>query len=88
MSLGKRVIVLRDVTERVEGLWEGLGKLVGTDDHLINQGLQTFYSTDFQDKTSTVFGDGKAVERICNILKEKLNMTEKRTGRVVIGTNG
>lgn len=88
MSLGKRVIVLRDVTERVEGLWEGLGKLAGTDELLIHKGLQAFYSTDFQDKTSTVFGDGKAVERIGNILKEKLNMAEKRTGRVVIGANG
>jgi UDP-N-acetylglucosamine 2-epimerase len=88
MSLGKRVIVLRDVTERVEGLWEGLGKLVGTNELLIYEGLQAFYSKDFQDRTSTIFGDGKAVERICNILKVKLHVAEKWAGRVVVETSG
>jgi UDP-N-acetylglucosamine 2-epimerase (non-hydrolysing) len=72
MSLGKRVLVLRDVTERVEGLWEGLGKLVGTNELLIYEGLEDFYSNDLQDKISTIFGDGMAVERITNILKTKL----------------
>jgi UDP-N-acetylglucosamine 2-epimerase (non-hydrolysing) len=88
MSLGKRVIVLRDVTERVEGLWEGLGKLVGADESLIYEGLETFYSKDFQDKPSKVFGDGKAVDKICNILKLKLHMAEKKSGRVVMDRGG
>lgn len=88
MSLGKRVIILRDVTERVEGIWEGLGRLVGTDELLINEGLQAFYSDDFQSKASTIFGDGKSVEQICNILKVKLHMAEKRSGKVVLSVDG
>lgn len=86
ISLGKRVLILRDVTERVEGLREGLGMLVGTDEFLIYEGLKAFYSKNFQDQISTVFGNGKAVEQICNILKMKLHMAEKKSGRVVIST--
>ena len=86
--MGKRVIILRDVTERVEGLSEGLGMLVGTNEFLIYEGLKTFYSKNFQAKISTVFGDGKAVEQICNILKIKLHMAEKKSGRVVMNIGG
>lgn len=88
MSLGKRVIILRSVTERVEGLWEGLGSLVGTDEFLIYREMEAFYSESIQNKTSTVFGDGKSVERICNILKMNLHMAEKKSGRVVMSTGG
>lgn len=88
ISLGKRVIILRDVTERVEGLSEGLGMLVGTNEFLIYEGLKIFYSKNFQAKISTVFGDGKAVEQICNILKIKLHMAEKKSGRVVMNIGG
>ncbi|MFA6534938.1 MAG: UDP-N-acetylglucosamine 2-epimerase (non-hydrolyzing) [Candidatus Babeliales bacterium] len=84
MSLGKRVIILRDVTERIEGLWEGLGKLVGVNEFLIYEGLEAFYSKDCQDRTSTIFGDGNAVNQICNILKIKLYMAEKKSGKVVM----
>ena len=90
MSLGKRVLVLRDVTERVEGLWEGLAKLVGTDELLIYEELTKLCSSDLGDKVSNIFGDGMAVERITNILRVKLSVTqgavaERRVGRVVLG---
>jgi UDP-N-acetylglucosamine 2-epimerase (non-hydrolysing) len=88
MSLGKRVLILRDVTERVEGLWEGLGKLVGTDEPLIYEGLEDFYSSDSQEKASTIFGDGLAVERIANILKIKLLMSAEGRAKGVVVNKG
>jgi UDP-N-acetylglucosamine 2-epimerase (non-hydrolysing) len=71
VSLGKFVLVLRDVTERVECFWEGLGRLVGTRKDLIMQGLQECYEG-VGLESSNVFGDGNAVQRITTILKSKL----------------
>jgi len=72
MSLGKYVLILRNVTERLEGVWDGLGRLVGTDESLLMKGLEDFYSQGLQDRPSTVFGDGQSVSRIVNIVKTKL----------------
>ena len=73
MSIGKKVIILRDVTERIEGVWEGLGMLAGTDENLITKYMSEFYllpNTDAQ--ATTIYGDGKASARIVSILKTKL----------------
>lgn len=72
-SLGKPVLVLRDVTERPEGVTAGTLKLVGT-----NQ--QTIFSTAdmlLRDETAyqvmselqNPYGDGKASERIIDVIK-------------------
>ncbi len=72
VSLGKYVLVLRDVSERVECFWEGFGQLVGTHENLIMQGLQDCYhGIDLKKMGSNVFGDGKAVQRIITILTKK-----------------
>lgn len=73
ISLGKRVLILRDVTERVECLWTGLGRLVGTNETLIYEGLNAFCFSDQKDEHKEIFGDGKAVGRIVNILKTSLH---------------
>ncbi len=78
VSLGKKVLVLRDFTERWEGIWDGMEMLVGTDEQLIRDGMKTFYnSCKREDKKrekhgSTVYGDGHASRRIINILRNFL----------------
>ena len=39
ISLGKHVLILREKTERVEGVWAGLATIVGTDKHTIHRTL-------------------------------------------------
>lgn len=73
-SLGKPVIVLRDVTERQEGVDAGTAKLVGTDKHLII--YETSRLLDNQEeytkmsKAVNPYGDGKASERIVELLSK------------------
>lgn len=74
VSLGKRVLCLRDVTERSEGIWEGVEVLVGTDPERVLSGMQEFYRMDSVEvDPSTIYGDGHACHRIVSILKSKLN---------------
>nr|WP_052245704.1 UDP-N-acetylglucosamine 2-epimerase (non-hydrolyzing) [Sporosarcina sp. ZBG7A] len=76
-SLGKPVIVLRDTTERPEGIDAGTLKLAGTDedtifklaDELLSD--QTAYES--MAKASNPYGDGHASERIVEALKKYLN---------------
>ncbi len=84
MSLGKRVLILRDVTERIEGLWAGLGKLAGTDENLIYEGLSVFCSSEVNNEKNEIFGNGSAVERIIQILKIKMypSTMEKRFEKI------
>ena len=74
VSLGKRVLVLRDITERWEGVWDGSEKLVGTNDKLIYSGMQEFYRMDdLSINASSVYGDGHACNRIVSIIKSRFN---------------
>lgn len=86
VSLGRRVLCLRDVTERQEGVWEGLELLVGTDEEKIINGLECFYKQSNVLPSSSVYGDGKACFRIVSILKEKLKLDSSvvTQGRVAI----
>lgn len=75
-SLGKPVIVLRDTTERPEGIEAGTLKLAGTEEETIYQ-LANELLTDQQaynamSKASNPYGDGKASQRIVIALKEFL----------------
>lgn len=72
MSLGKQVIILREVTERVEGVWEGLGRIVGTNDTLLRDTLEEFCNKQMSDTPSYVFGDGRSAYKIAQIIKSKL----------------
>jgi UDP-N-acetylglucosamine 2-epimerase (non-hydrolysing) len=69
VSLGKPVLVLRDVTERWEGVWEGAEILVGTNQELILQNMEKLYHTQLQHCASTIYGDGSACKRIVSVLK-------------------
>lgn len=79
-SLGKPVIVLRDTTERPEGIKAGTLKLAGTDEETIyslSKELLTDEAAYSQmSKASNPYGDGHASERIVAALLEYLNRQE------------
>jgi UDP-N-acetylglucosamine 2-epimerase (non-hydrolysing) len=77
VSLGKRVLCLRDVTERMEGVWDGSEELVGTDEALIFKALEKFYMlSDTNLPVSYVYGDGNACKRIVSIVRNKLGLKQ------------
>ena len=74
-SLGKPVLVMRDTTERPEGIKAGTLKLVGTDEETIYTEFQRLLTDkaayDTMAKASNPYGDGHACERIASILCDK-----------------
>lgn len=81
-SLGKPVLVMRDTTERPEGIAAGTLKLVGTDEEVIYRNFSELLSNkdayDAMSKASNPYGDGFASERIADILEEKDNEKNKK----------
>ncbi len=75
-SLGKPVLVMRDTTERPEGIKAGTLKLVGTDEEFIydtfKQLLTDKNEYEKMSMASNPYGDGFACKRIADILSEKL----------------
>ncbi len=73
-SLGKPVLVVREVTERPEGVEAGTLKLVGTDTAtIVEAGNTLFRDTSAYEAMSGAknpYGDGHAAERIVKILRE------------------
>jgi UDP-N-acetylglucosamine 2-epimerase (non-hydrolysing) len=71
-SLGKPVLVLRQVTERPEAIEAGTARLVGTDRELIVQTVQKLLDDrqeyDKMARTANPFGDGRAALRVVDIL--------------------
>lgn len=71
-SLGKPVLVMRDTTERPEGIVAGTLKLVGTEEETIYNEFSRLLSDreeyDAMSKASNPYGDGHACERIADIL--------------------
>ena len=79
-SLGKPVLVMRDTTERPEGIAAGTIKLVGTKEEKIYDEFSRLLSDEKEykamSKASNPYGDGHACERIADIL-EKYLLTKK-----------
>lgn len=73
-SLGKPVLVMRDTTERPEGINAGTLKLVGTDEELIYQEFKRLLTDKAEyekmSRASNPYGDGFACKRIADILCE------------------
>ena len=71
-SLGKPVLVMRDTTERPEGIKAGTLKLVGTDEEVIysnfKQLLEDQKAYNAMARASNPYGDGLACKRIADIL--------------------
>lgn len=74
-SYGKPVLVLRDVTERQEGVDAGVLKLVGIDEENIYQVfkeiLENQVNYNIISNIANPYGDGHACERIADILEGK-----------------
>lgn len=71
-SLGKPVLVMRDTTERPEGVAAGTLKLVGTEEGVIYREFSRLLSDDVEyaamSHASNPYGDGYASERIADVL--------------------
>lgn len=72
-GLGKPVLVMRDTTERPEGIKAGTLKLVGTDEEVIYRNFTKLLNDRFEyDKmahASNPYGDGRACERIADVIE-------------------
>ena len=74
-SLGKPVLVMRDTTERPEGVAAGTLKLVGTDEDVIYENFKELLNNEVayekMSKASNPYGDGFASKRIADILEKE-----------------
>lgn len=81
-SLGKPVLVMRDTTERPEGIAAGTLKLVGTDEEVIYQNFTKLL--DDEDAYNAMahavnpYGDGHACERIADVIENHRIMDRKK----------
>ena len=75
-ALGKPVLVMRDTTERPEGVEAGTLKLTGLCEEDIYNEMTTLlhdkYEYDKMSEATNPYGDGHASERICDILSKNL----------------
>lgn len=76
-SLNKPVLVLRDTTERPEGVTNGTLKLVGTDPKRVTAAMESLLSDqaayDKMAQAENPYGDGHASEYILAAIQEKFN---------------
>ncbi len=76
-SLGKPVLVLREKTERPEGIEAGVAKVVGTDQERIVSETSLLLNNKLEYQKMAVkknpYGDGKSAERIVDIVMAKLS---------------
>ena len=74
-ALGKPVLVMRDVTERQEGVEAGTARLVGTDYNAIVENVELLLNNEsaYNKMANAVnpYGDGTTSKQIVEILKEK-----------------
>ena len=72
-SLGKPVLVMRDTTERPEGIEAGTLKLVGTEEEIIYKNfkelLENKEAYEKMSKANNPYGDGYACKRIADIIE-------------------
>lgn len=73
-SLGKPVLVMRDTTERPEGIAAGTLKLVGTDENVIYHNFKLLLENPEEyakmSNASNPYGDGMASKRIADIIED------------------
>ena len=75
-TLGKPVLVLRNNTERIEGIENGTAKLVGTEVKSIYEGVselllnKSIYQS--MSDANNPYGDGKSCQRILDICLDEI----------------
>lgn len=81
-SLGKPVLVLRDTTERPEGVEAGTLKLVGTESKKVKKEMEELLDNDAEYRrmaqAKNPYGDGKASERILDAIAYYFGVTDKK----------
>ena len=86
-SLGKPVLVLRDATERPEGVTAGTLKIVGTSTATIEQAtkelLDNQHSYEAMSEAKNPYGDGNASSRICEHIKYYFGIIDKKPNSFV-----
>lgn len=80
-SMGKPVLVLRNVTERPEGVEAGTLKLAGNEEAVIfemaHELLNSKYAYEKMAQAKNPFGDGKASQRIVDIILHHFNIKKE-----------
>lgn len=80
-SLGVPVLVLRDQTERPEGVAAGTLRLVGTDSQAVYTAIKELFDDsaayEKMAKASNPYGDGKASERIVEAIAHSFQLAER-----------
>ena len=83
-SLGKPVLVLRNTTERPEGVESGTLKLIGTDEEEIYIATKELLINEDEyikmSKSSNPYGDGNASKRIVDAIINKFNLVSPQGG--------
>ena len=86
-SLGKPVLVLRDTTERPEGVTAGTLKLVGTESENIREAMETLLTDETvyhqMSQASNPYGDGRASERIVEAIAHYFGYAERPENFVI-----
>ncbi|VTY14414.1 non-hydrolyzing UDP-N-acetylglucosamine 2-epimerase [Streptococcus anginosus] len=86
-SLGKPVLVLRDTTERPEGVSAGTLKLVGTESKNIHEVIETLLTDEIvyhqMSQASNPYGDGRASERIVEAIAYYFGRAERPENFVI-----
>ncbi|WP_125770069.1 non-hydrolyzing UDP-N-acetylglucosamine 2-epimerase [Companilactobacillus furfuricola] len=81
-SLGKPVLVLRDTTERPEGVDAGTLKLVGTDEAVVEKEMSNLIENKAEyEKMANAknpYGDGKASDRILDAISYYFKQTDQK----------
>ena len=81
-SLGKPVLVLRDTTERPDGVEAGTLKLVGTESEKVKEEMEELLDNDAEyqrmAQAKNPYGDGKASERILDAIAYYFGVTDKK----------
>lgn len=89
-SLGKPVLVMRDTTERPEGITAGTLKLVGTQEETIYQSIRCLLKVKKEyvkmSKASNPYGDGFACRRIADIISDSLAVADNESEIRKFGT--
>jgi UDP-N-acetylglucosamine 2-epimerase (non-hydrolysing) len=82
-TFGTPVLVLREVTERPEGISAGVAELVGTDgDHILDRALAVL-DGGWATSPANPYGDGRAGRRIADILLADLTGVPRTTEDLV-----
>lgn len=90
-SLGKPVLVLRDTTERPEGVKAGTLKLAGIEEEDIYNMTKSLLTDaalyESMSKASNPYGDGETSSRICEHIKYYFSLTEEKPAPFKVESN-